>query len=87
MRAIVKDLLKCDELSHVFLNNLCVDDNKNVNDYTDEEIIAEAKYQLDLYFENGTLNNEMWCGEHGRKEQRKAEKEVDQICKFLKKYA
>ena len=87
MRKIVQDMLKCNELYHVFINILCVDDQKDVNDYTDDEIIAEAKYQLDMYFESGTANSDMLNGEYSRGEQRQAEKEVAQIRKFLAKYA
>ena len=87
MRKIVRDMLKCNELNHVFINILCVDDQKDVNDYSDEEIIAEAKYQLSLYFENGTSNNHMLTGEYGAQDQRIAKKEMTQIKKFLSKSA
>ena len=87
MREIVRDLLRCDELAHVFINNLCVDDSKDINDYTDQELVAEAKYQLGMYYENGTTNNDMLMGVYTREEQIKAQKEVRQIKRFLSKYA
>jgi hypothetical protein len=87
MRKIVRDLLKCDELSHVFLNILCVDDGKDINDYTDEELVEEAKYQLEVYYETGTTNNDMLIGEYTPEEQREAKREVQQIKRFLSKYA
>jgi len=87
MRKIVRDLLKCDELAYVFINHLCVDDSKDINDYTDEELIAEAKYQLGMYYETGTTNNDMLIGEYTPEEQREAKKEVQQIKRFLGKYA
>jgi len=87
MRKIVRDLLKCDELSHVFINNLCVDDSKDINDYTDEELVEEAKYQLGMYYETGTRNNDMLIGEYTDEEQRIAQREVKQIKRFLGKYA
>jgi len=87
MRKIVRDLLKCDELAHVFINNLCVDDGKDINDYTDEELIAEAKYQLGMYYETDTRNNDMLIGEYTDEEQRIAQREVKQIKRFLSKYA
>jgi len=87
MRKIVRDLLKCDELAHVFVNNLCVDDGKDINDYTDQELVDEAKYQLGLYYETGTANNDMLIGERTLEEQRTAKREVQQIKRFLSKYA
>ena len=48
MRQIVKDMLKCEELFQVFNNQLCVDDNKTPDEYSDQDIIEEAKYQLSL---------------------------------------
>ena len=87
MRQIVKDMLKCDELHHVFLNRLCVDDNKIPGEYSDQEIIDEAKYQLSLYYESGTTNNEMFTGEWSAEEQTQAKREVQQIKRFLAKYA
>jgi len=87
MRQIVKDMLKCEELAHVFNNQLCVDDNKTPDEYTDHEIIDEAKYQLSLYYESGTTNNEMFMGEWSKDEQKQAKREVQQIKRFLAKYA
>jgi len=45
MRDIVRDVIKCDELFYVFENQLCVDDNKDINDYTDQEFLDEARYR------------------------------------------
>lgn len=87
MRKIIKDMLKCDELAHVFNNLLCVDDGKMLDDYTDQEIIDEAQYQLSVYYESGTNNNDMLIGELSKDEQKQAKREVQQIKRFLAKYA
>lgn len=87
MRKIVKDMLKCGELCHVFNNQLCVDDQKTPDEYSDQDIIDEAKYQLSLYYESGTTNNEMFTGEWSAEEQAQAKREVQQIKRFLAKYA
>lgn len=87
MRKIVQDVIKCDELFHVFKNQLCIDDNKDIGDYADEEYLEEARYRWRLYFEDGTLQHEMINGEHGKAEQRVAKKEMLQIVDFIAKYA
>jgi len=87
MRDIVRDVIKCDELFYVFQNQLCVDDNKDINDYTDKEFLDEARYRWKLYFEDGTLQHEMINGEHGEAEQRVAIQERNQITNFIAKYA
>jgi len=87
MRKIVQDVIKCNELAYVFFNQLCVDDNKDIGDYTDEEYLEEARYRWKLYFEPGTTPYEMINGEHGKAEQRVAKKEMLQIVDFIAKYA
>jgi hypothetical protein len=87
MREIVRDVIKCAELYYVFKNQLCVDDNKDIGDYADEEYLEEARYRWKLYFEDGTLQHEMINGEHGKAEQRVAKKEMLQIVAFIAKYA
>jgi hypothetical protein len=87
MRKIVQDVIKCDELRYVFENQLCVDDNKDIGDYADEEYLAEARYRWKLYFEPGTTPYQMRNGDYGRAEQRIAIKELVQIQNFIAKYA
>jgi len=87
MRDIVRDVIKCDELFYVFENQLCVDDNKDINDYTDQEFLDEARYRWKLYFEPGTTPYEMINGEYGEEEQRVAICERNQITNFIAKYA
>jgi hypothetical protein len=89
MRQIVKDMLKCDELYNQFVNINCVDDKKEPNDYSDDEIIAEAKYVAEKYTDGsqGWTHYEMLHDSEDREERATARRELNQIRKFLKKYA
>lgn len=86
MRAIVKTAMSIDELANN-LQQISRDDNKAINDYTDAEIVHEAKYILSCFHEDGHLNNEDFIGENGEEQRKWA---VDQVCKlnaFIKKFA
>ena len=86
-RQIVKDLLNCDELYHQFINVICIDDNKSVEEYSNQEIIEEAKYVKTKYEAgNGWIHYDMISGEDGREAQKVARKEYNQIKRFIKKW-
>ena len=75
-RQIIKDLLNCDELYEQFVNVICVDDNKFVEEYSEQEIIEEAKYVKTKYEAgNGWIHYDMISGEDGREAQKVARKE------------
>ena len=88
MRQIVKDLLACDELRWQFTEIIGVDDKKQPEDYTDEEIIAEAKY-VKAKYTDGSQNWTHYEMLHGEdpEDREKAKRELKEIEKFLKKYA
>lgn len=86
MRQIVKDMLKCDELYHQFINCLCVDDMKEPNDYSDEEIIAEAKYVANKYTDDNFVQWEEMNDHDDPTVRANARREYNQIIRFLKKY-
>ena len=83
---IIKDMWKVDELIYSFRNVLCLDDNKELEDYSKEEILYEANYILGCYYESGHNNNFMLIGEYGKKEKATATKEVKQLKNFINKW-
>ena len=86
MRAIVKSAMEIDELANN-LQQISRDDNKAVNDYTDAEIVHEAKYILSCFHEDGHLNNEDYIGENGAEQQKWAVDQVRKLNAFIKKFA
>jgi len=87
MRAIIKSALKIDELAYT-LDNISNDDKKKVEDYTDNEIVYEAEYVLDLFTNpnESHWNAEDLRGENGTKQQKWARVEVRKLQTFIKKY-
>lgn len=85
-RQIVKDLLKCDELYHQFVEVICIDDSKEVWEYSDQEIIEEVENVKSKYEDDGWVHNDMMIGLDGRDSQKVASKEYVQINRFLKKW-
>jgi hypothetical protein len=85
MRAIIKAAFKIREL-HQTLLNISQDDNKEIEDYTDSEIVNEAKYVLSTYFESGHYNNDMFNGEFGADEQREAMQDIRKMKVLIAKY-
>jgi hypothetical protein len=85
MRAIVKTAFKIREL-HQSLLNISQDDNKEIEDYTDSEIVNEAKYVLSTYFENGHINNDMFNGEYGAVAEREATQDIRKMKVLIAKY-
>jgi hypothetical protein len=87
MRAIIKAALAIDELAYD-LENISADDGKQIGDYTDAEIVSEAKYVLDQFQEalGGHLNYEDLSGENGEERQEWARGEVRQLKALIKKF-
>jgi hypothetical protein len=56
-RPILKDIERSDELMYV-LGNISQDDGKSISDYSDAELLHEAKYVLSCFYEGGHDNNE-----------------------------
>ncbi len=63
MRAILKDIEKSSELMYS-LENISTDDKCEISDYTDEELVHEAKYVLSCFYEGGHMNNDALIGEN-----------------------
>ena len=86
-RTIVKQALAIDEFAYT-LNNISADDKKAVDDYTDTEIIKEAKYVLGLFINSGEghINGEAFRGEEGPDQQKWAKSQVTKLRTFIKRF-
>ena len=87
MRAIITSAMKITELAYD-LENIASDDNKKVEDYTDSEILHEAKHVLGLFLDetNPHWNNEDLRGDNGSDQQQWARGEVRKLKALIKKY-
>ena len=87
MRAIIKSALAINELAYD-LECIASDDKKQIEDYTDSEILSEAKHVLGLFQDetNPHWNNEDLRGENGPEQQVWARGEVRKLKAFIKKY-
>jgi len=87
-REIIKSALAIDELSNS-LENISTDDKKQIEDYTDAEILHEAKYVLGLFTNPNEThwNAEDYRGENGKAQQAWAKAEVRKLKAFIKKYS
>ena len=80
----IKEALSIGELK-LSLENISSDDGVEIESYSKEEIVNEARYTLSIFFEPGTLNNLWLTGEDG--DTTEAEHQVKSLQKFIKKYA
>jgi hypothetical protein len=85
-RSILKSAMAIDELANN-LQQIAQDDKKQVTDYTDAEIVHEAKYVLSCFHEDGHLNNEDYIGENGSEQRKWAVDQVRKLNAFIKKFA
>lgn len=87
-RAIIKSAMAISELSNS-LDNISADDKKQIQDYTDAEILHEAKYVLGLFTDPNEThwNAEDLRGENGSEQQKWAKSEVRKLQAFIKKYS
>lgn len=84
LRPIAKRAYGIDELQYN-LDNICTDDKKHVNDYSDAELVAEAKYVLDLFVNpsQGHINNDALRGEEGPDQAKWARSQVGKLRRFI----
>ena len=87
-RTIIKSALAINELAYT-LDNISNDDKKKIEDYTDAEILHEAKYVLSLFINpnESHWNAEDFRGENGLQQQTWAKSEVRKLKTFIKKYS
>lgn len=82
--SFLKDALKSNELS-ISLDNISTDDNKDIKDYTLQEVLSEARYVLSCFYENGHVNND-WLNSDIKEDRKDALKEVRVLKQFIKKW-
>ena len=87
MRAIVKSAMQISELAYS-LENISTDDKRDIDSYTDQEILDEAGYVLGLFTDPNEThwNAEDLRGENGEEQQKWARAEVRKLVAFIKKY-
>jgi hypothetical protein len=88
MRAIIKSAMAISELAYD-LDNISTDDKKKIEDYSDEEILREARYVLGLFTDPDEThwNAEDLRGDNGAEQQKWARGEVRMLKAFIKKYS
>ena len=84
MKKYIKDATKIFELEND-LQDISNADNKNIEDYTQKEVVEEAEYILSCFYEGGHMLNESLNSED-KEERKDAEKEVKQLKNYIKKY-
>ena len=87
MRAIVKSAMQISELAYS-LENISTDDKRDIDSYTDQEILDEAGYVLGVFTDPNEThwNAEDLRGENGEEQQKWARAEVKKLVAFIKKY-
>ena len=87
-RAIIKSAFAISELANT-LDNISNDDKKKIEDYTDAEILREAKYVLGLFTDPTEThwNAEDLRGENGLAQQKWAKSEVRKLNAYIKTYS
>ena len=80
--------LNIDELAHS-LDCIATDDKREIASYTAAEILAEARYVLEMFLDgtNPHWNYEDLQGENGPEQQKWARSEVRKLNAFIKKYS
>ena len=70
------------------MQNIASDDKKEIDQYTDKEILAEAKHVLEMFLDgtNPHWNYEDLQGENGPEQQKWAQSEVCKLNAFIKKF-
>ena len=88
MRQIIKDVEKCWELYRQFTEVLCPDDKRELDDYSNEEIIAEAIYIRNQFTDpmGGWIQCDEYMGEEGEECKKEARKTVRQLNALIKKH-
>lgn len=84
MKNYIKDAINISELQYD-LENISQDDNKPIEQYTQKEIVDEAKYVLSLYSEGGTAYSEDLYSDD-QKIRKEAESQIKQLKQYIKKY-
>ena len=81
-QTILQRALSIRELE-VTLENISSDDKRPIESYTDEEILAEAEYVLDCFYEGGHTSHDELYGVYGPEAQQSARKQVKDLNSLL----
>ncbi len=84
---LIKRAMSIDELAYT-LENISHDDGKSAADYSDAEIVEEARYVLDLFANpsQGHINNEALNGDDGPDQAKWARSQVGKLRRFIKAF-
>ena len=85
MREILRDAEKIDELWHQLYCDT-VEPDCEISDFRDEEIISEAHFVLSKYGLDDHALEWDYSGRDGPESKKRAQREVRQLKRFLKKY-
>jgi hypothetical protein len=87
MRKIIDAAFDIHEL-YATLEGISADDGKEIEDYTDAEIVHEAEYVLSTFHEAGHINGDALSGEveDGPYDQKWARGEVRKLNALIKKF-
>lgn len=69
------------------LENISTDDKKPISEYTQTQVVDEAKWVLNNFLSYGCSLNEKYSGDEGPEAQREAKQEVAALKRFIKKYS
>ena len=87
MKTYIKDAMAISELAYS-LENISHDDKKEIEDYTQQEVAAEARYVLSCFYEGGHQNNDALMGDNEDDPYNRAwaMDEVKQLKRYIKKW-
>lgn len=85
MKAFHKQAIAIHELG-VSLENISNDDRKEISDYTQSEIVAEAEYVLSTFKEGGHINNDE-LNDPDPEISKPMKKQLAQLQRFIKEWS
>ncbi len=87
-REIVRDAMKVSELWYQLSEVIAIDDDCEVDDYTDWDIVSEAMFVQNKYLDQSDcwIHREALEGKHGEEDRKGARRELRQLNRFLKKW-
>lgn len=85
-QTLLHEAMKISELAYQ-LTNISTDDKRDLESYSNKELIEEAEYLLSTYFEGGHQNHDDLHNHYDDKEaQREARKNLRALKKLLAKH-
>lgn len=85
-KTLLDKAMKINELAYS-LTNISTDDKRELESYSDDEILDEAEYVLSTFFEANHINNDDLTNRFDDKEaQREARKQLKALQKLVAQY-